>query len=419
MVVAMSLLSALRALAARAGGEDASVAASAINTLGLELLGKAGPAEANALLSPYSIQSALAMTYAGADGQTRTEMAKTLHYPDNDAALHGAFTALQRSLEEIARTTAERAARAKEWGGPSEPITLTVANRLFGQKGYQFRAPFLGLVKENYGAPLAELDFMRDPPAATKVINGWVEEQTRQRIRDLVPPKALNKATRLVLVNAIYLKAPWAEEFRAALTKPRPFHVKGGAGENVPTMFRQAHYGYLKQAGFTAVTLPYSGGEVQFLVLLPDDVNGLAALEAKLTPALLTQCAKPASRDVILEMPKFKMQPPLLMLGKELKALGMTTAFDMPTGSANFDRMAPRRPEDYLYISEVFHKTFLALDEKGTEAAAATAVAMMAGSAMIERPQPIRVSVDHPFLFAIQHRASGACLFLGRVTDPR
>jgi serpin B len=152
---------------------------------------------------------------------------------------------------------------------------------------------------------------------------------------------------------------------------------------------------------------------------LPDEVNDLSALERRVTPELLAECAKLDTQQVALWLPKLKIEPPLLVLSQNLKALGMKTAFDDPSGSANFDRMAPRRPDDYLYISEVFHKTFLALDEKGTEAAAATAVAMFRATAVFEKPKPIEVRVDRPFLFAIQHRPSGACLFLGKVTDPR
>jgi serpin B len=168
------------------------------------------------------------------------------------------------------------------------------------------------------------------------------------------------------------------------------------------------------------VTSPYSGGEVQFVVLLPDAPDGLAALEAKMTPEVLASCANPGSAELMLYLPKFKMEPPLMELGRMLRALGMKSAFDEPRGTANFDRMAPRKSDDYLFISKVFHKTFLALDEKGTEAAAATAVIMeLRAMAKLQQPKPIEVRVDRPFLFAIQHRPSGACLFVGRMTDPR
>src|SRR5699024_6714448 len=150
----------------------------------------------------------------------------------------------------------------------------------------------------------------------------------------------------------------------------------------VPTMTDKRHMNYAKQNGFTALTLPYDGRQLQFLILLPDELDGLAALEKKLTPGLLSECAQMNAGEVILFMPTFKLEPPLMALGRELRALGMTQAFDEPRRSANFDRMAPRRPDDYLFISEVFHKTFMDLDEKGTEAAAATAVAMAAAVAM-------------------------------------
>jgi serpin B len=420
-IIVLSLLSRfLTSAGASVPPGSPAAAAQTVNALGLELLARGTAANANALLSPYSIQTALAMTFAGAAGDTRVEMAKVLHYAGDEAELHQSFAALQKALDEVAASTAERAELAKKHGGPSEPVTLTVANRLFGQEGYEFRAPFLALVEDTYGAPFQAMDFVRRSSDATKEINAWVEEKTRRRIRDLIPSDGLNQETRLVLVNAIYLKAPWVEEFSASATKPRPFHVGGGQAQDVPTMVRQSHFGYAQRDGFSVVTIPYSGGEVQFLVLLPDETNGLAALEAKLTPQLLVSCANPGMAEVILDLPKLKLEPPLFRLGKVLQSLGMKSAFDRPRGTANFDRMAPRKPNDYLYISEVFHKTFLTLDEKGTEAAAATAVAMMrATAALREKPKPIEVRVDHPFLFAVQHRPSGACLFLGRITDPR
>jgi serpin B len=399
--------------------DNPSAAAQAVNALGLDLLAKGTDANTNALLSPYSIQSALAMTYAGAAGETRTQMAKVLHYPEDETALHQSFTDLQKALEAVTKTTAERAKIAKDQGGPGEPFVLTVANRLFGQDGYAFRQPFLELVKDRYRAPLEMMDFIHDADKERLKINGWVEEQTHKRIRDLIPANGLNDETRLVLVNAIYMKAPWAETFSEGTTQPLPFQVKGNETLKVPTMRRTAHMGYAQREGYQVITVPYIGGDMQLLVLLPDAKDGLAAMEAKVTPDILSGCAKPGTSEVELFLPRFKMEPPLFKLGKVLCSLGMAGAFDKPQGSANFDRMAPRKPNDYLYISEVFHKTFLALDEKGTEAAAATAVVMMRATAFIEKPKPLEVRVDRPFLFAIQHRPSGTCLFLGRVTDPR
>ncbi|HUE50406.1 MAG TPA: serpin family protein, partial [Candidatus Dormibacteraeota bacterium] len=310
--------------------------------------------------------------------------------------------------------------QSKKIGGPSEPITLTIANRLVAQKGYQFRQAFLALVKQNYGGAFEPLDFVTDGSGATQHINQWVADQTHDRIRDLIPANALNKMTRLVLANALYLKAPWADSFSDKATQPEPFHVRGSTAVDVPTMNKEAHFGFAKREGFIAVSLPYVGNDLQFLVLLPNDVNGLRALESKLTESILAQCAKLETHDVDLHMPKFKFEPTTIALADKLQALGMKSAFDVPRGSANFDGIAPRKPNDYLYISNVFHKTFIAVDEKGTEAAAATAVVMMKATAMAgSKPKPIEVKVDRPFLYAIQHIPSGVCLFLGRVTDPR
>jgi serpin B len=222
-----------------------------------------------------------------------------------------------------------------------------------------------------------------------------------------------------VLANAVYFKAPWHNPFSASATAPLPFHAKGGEAVNVPTMTIQKSFGYAKTKGLTIVSLLYGSGEFQFLIILPDDVNGLAKTEADLTSAQLAEWANLPDQEVKLYLPKFKIAPPTLPLGEALQMLGMTNAFDIPLGSANFNGIAPRRPNYYLYISRVFHKTYLELDEKGTEAAAATAVALAERSVMMKPQEPIEVRVDHPFIFAIQHQASGACLFLGHLTDPR
>ena len=409
----------LLAASSLSAADSSKTAALSINDFGIDLLAHAAKPLENTALSPYSIQIALAMTYAGAEGDTRAQMAKVLHYPANGTDVLRAFSALQTELDELTSRTAKLAANSQKSGGPSEPITLTVANRLFGQQGYDFRPAYFSLLKETFGAPLEALDFAKNPAGAANQINSWVEKQTRERIRDLIPANALNKDTRLVLANAVYLKAPWANEFNEKATQPGPFHLGDGQSVDVPTMTRKDSYGYAKHEGFVAVALPYAGGDLQLLVLLPATATGLPNLESQLTPALLMDCARLKSEDILLYLPRFKLEPPLFALRETLQALGMESAFDVPQGSANFDGIAPRRPNDYLYISNVFHKTFVEVDEKGTEAAAATAVVMMRATAHFEEAKPIEVRVDRPFLFAIQHRLSGACLFLGRVVDPR
>ena len=403
------------------GATNFDLAAKATNELAVDLNRQLATGDGNLCLSPYSIQSALAMTYAGADGETRTEMARVLHFPTNDGGVPASFFALQRSLQEMSAKTAELVKQSKKIGGPSEPITLHIANRLFAQNGYKFREAFLSLVKQNFGGAFEPVDFIADPAAATQRINKWVADQTRDRIRDLIPGGALDKTTRLVLANALYLKAPWASEFSQNATQPEPFFVHGGAPVDVPMMRKtDKHFGYARHEGFTVVSLPYAGDDLQFVVLLPDEIDGLRKLESKLTADVLAGCAKLEKRDVDLHLPKFKLEPPTITLAEKFEALGMKTAFDKPQGSANFDKIAPRKPKDYLYISQIFHKTFIAVDEKGTEAAAATAVAMMAGTAFRSPPPPpIEVKIDRPFIYAIQHVPSGVCLFLGRVTDPR
>ena len=396
------------------------LAARATNELGVDLHRQLAKDDENLCLSPYSIQTALAMTFAGADGETKTEMARVLHFPNDGDAIHASFAALQRSLEEMAKKTEKIAEQSKKNGGPSEPITIAIANQLFAQSGYDFRDAFRELVKKFYRAPFESLDFRKNSEGARQHINKWVADQTRDRIRDLIPANGVNRDTRLVLANAIYLKAPWQSRFSERSTELKAFHVRGDMPVDVPTMTSRKRFGYSKENGFTAVTLPYAGDELQFLVLIPDEVNGLHLLESKLTNEILEKCAKLEARDVDLELPKFKLEPPTIALADQLKALGMKSAFDDPPGSANFDKIAPRKPNDYLAISEVFHKTFIAVDEKGTEAAAATAVAMMTMSAIQKpAPPPIEVKVDRPFLYAIQHVPSGACLFIGHVTDPR
>lgn len=398
---------------------DPQPAATAINSFGLDLQRALAKEHKNLCISPFSIESALAMTYAGSKGETREQMARVLHFPKEDAALHEAFVALDATLAELKKKSEERVEDSKKYGGPAEPIALANANRLFGQKGYEFRQSFLDLLKKSYGTPLEVLDFAKSAEARN-YINKWVEKQTRDRIRDLIPDGAINEGTRLVLVNAIYLKAPWHEEFKEALTKPRPFHVDGGKpAVEVPTMHRVDGYGYAKQEGYSVVAVPYMGLDLQFLILVPDEIDGLEKMESGLNAKALSACAKLEYQEVDLMLPKFKMEPPTISLVAALEKMGMTQAFDRPRGSADFDGIAPKKPDDYLYISEVFHKTFIAVDEKGTEAAAATAVMMMAGSAMQQPPKPIEVHVDRPFVFAIQEKSTGTCLFMGRVSDPR
>jgi serpin B len=329
-----------------------------------------------------------------------------------------AFAALQKALSDTAAATVRAVEEARGSGDAGDPIAFSVANRLFPQQDFKLRQEFLSRVKEFYGAPPEPLDYRRNSAAATQRINDWVAAETRDRIRDLIP-EPLPADTRLVLANALYLKAPWAEEFPASARSDQPFHINGGDTAPVPTMRATRSFGYAKRDGYTAVAVPYRGGELQLLILLPDSSSGIAALEQQLSGEMLGALAQLSKREAELHLPKFRFEPPTMPLTSHLKELGMRRAFDEPPGSADFSGMAAPAAEGPLAVSDVFHKTFIALDEKGTEAAAATAVVMRLTSAPVEKPKPIVVKVDRPFVYAIQHVPSGVCLFIGRVTDPR
>jgi serpin B len=408
-------------LVARVCAGDFDVA-TATNQVALDLyrqLASERPA-GNLALSPYSIESALALAYAGADGETRAEMARVLYFPQDDQSLQVAFASLRGSLDRIASESVQDEKRQEQRGGHGDVIEWHAANRLFGQQGYAFRGSFLELLKNGYEAPFEPLDFVHGADQARATINAWVEDQTRKKIRDIIPAGGVDRSTRLVLVNALYLKAPWEKPFEKEATTDLPFYPGTAKTETVPTMMKAMDLGHLKGDGFTAIALPYRGGDLQLLILLPDDRDGLGLLAAKLTPALLRAYANLSfSQLVVLYLPKFRLEGSTVSLAQKLQAMGMTTAFDQPAGSANFSRAASRKPNDYLALSEVFHQTFIAVDEEGTEAAAATATVMYSASAVRNPSMPIEIRVDHPFFFAVQHRASGVCLFFGSVSDPR
>lgn len=397
---------------------EVSATATAINKFGLDLHLRLAAEGGNQVTSPWSIESALGMTYAGAAGKTKDEMAKVLHFPKDDAAVDTGFARIAKDLEELASISREQVKLSKTQGGPNTPLEIVAANRLFGQGGYPFEKPFLTLMEETYRAPLEIMDFIKAPDPSRLKINQWVEKQTKNRIKDLIPANAINEDTRLVLTNAIYMKATWAKEFSEE--PDAPFFINGTDKVKLPGLVQESSFGYRKIPGGTIVSVPYAGGGLQFLLMIPDDREGLMNLEKTLTADILSDASKLPQQLIRLHLPEFKLEPERVMLEKHLVAMGMPTAFDKPEGSADFSRMAPRKPDDYLCISEVIHKAFIAVDKYGTEAAAATAVVMMrATSIEVDPPKPLEVRADRPFAFAVQHIQSGACLFLGRVSDPR
>ncbi len=415
----LALLPVLLGLASPApAAAAADPVPTSINTFGLDLHRRLAAAGGNLVTSPWSIQSALAMTWGGAAGKTAEEMRAVLHLSGEDVAVHAGFARLTEDLNALAEKSKERVKAAQRFGGPASPLEIHTANRLFGQQTYPFEKAFLGLTGKYYGAPLEPVDFRQEAEAVRTRINGWVAGQTKDRIRELIPGGAIDRETRLVLTNAVFLKAPWAEAFQEE--PDAPFYVRGSEPVKVPGLVRKDRFGYQKLPAGTAVTVPYADRGLQFVLFVPDERDGLPALEKSLTPAQLAGAATAAAREIILHFPAFKLEPDRVMLARELIAMGMPTAFDQPEGSANFSGIAPRQPDDYLFISHVIHQAFIAVDKHGTEAAAATAVVMPRAAAMLPEPaQPLEIRVDRPFAFAVQHQPSGACLFLGRVSDPR
>jgi serine protease inhibitor len=352
-----------------------------------ELKGTGG----NLFFSPYSISTALAMTYAGARGNTAEQMAAVLHIPVDPKQLHDGFASLQAGLAAI-----------QERGR----IELRIANSLWPQIDYVFLKEFVSLAVETYGAFVAPVDYGY-PSAASEVINAWVEDETAGKIKDLVSPSVLGSLTVLVLVNAIYFKGNWASQFDAASTRDAPFWVTPDDALEVPIMAKQRRFRYGETESLQVLELPYAGGSVSMIVLLPRERHGLADLEAALTGDNLARwTGQLRERKVLVYLPRLKMSQGF-RLENALTSMGMGDAF----GTADFSGMDGSKG---LFISAVLHKAYIDLDEEGTEAAAATAVVV----ARSLGPRPPTFRADHPFVFLIRENGTGSILFLGRVANP-
>lgn len=380
------------------------------NAVALEMYAKLAGKEGNLFFSPGSIDTALAMTYAGAAGKTAEQMAATLHLSLPPVKLRSAFASLIDTLNHPPQVT-----NYDENGKPSKApaYELVVSNALWGQQGYPFKPDFKELLAKSCGAAMNDVNYA-DPEAARQAINKWVDEKTKEKIKDLIPAGVLDEATRLVLTNAVYFKSNWATQFEKSATKPGPFALSGGKSVDVPMMQQEHHFNYAEPADLQVVELPYSSNQLGMVILLPKQADGLAAVEKSLTADNLGKWLKDMKRTKVdLTMPKFTFTSQF-SLADTLKSMGMTDAFD--ANKADFSGMTT---QDKLFISAVLHKAFVAVDEDGTEAAAATAVVMSMTSAM---PMPEQMKVfkaDHPFLFLIRHNSTGAILFLGRVADPK
>ncbi|MBM4025340.1 MAG: serpin family protein [Planctomycetes bacterium] len=398
---------------------DARRVAHGNNCFALELYGKLQEQPGNLFFSPYSISTALAMTYAGASGRTQEQMAQALCFPtattvaQSPSAEGGSAPlpvpeplsqeAFARAFGTIVRSLNERGGRGK--------YELRVANALWGQKEYKFLAPFIKVVEDHYRGRLERVDFVQAAEKARQTINGWVEKQTNGKIKDLLGPGVLDRMTRLVLTNAVYFKGDWASQFRKDRTEDGPFTLLDGGKVQVPLMNQQATFGYGETDTLQALEMPYAGGELSMVILLPKQRGGLGAVEKTLTEENVSKWLSGLRKqEVIITIPRFKMTHKLNM-GAVLQSMGMTDAF---SGQADFSGMTGRQD---LFLSAVVHQAYVDVNEEGTEAAAATGAVMSLVSMAPARIPEFRA--DHPFLFLIRDLPTGSLLFLGRVMNPQ
>jgi serpin B len=361
----------------------------------IDLYGRLAGQPGNLFFSPYSISTALAMTYAGARGATEQQMAAVLRFTATQDQLHAGFKQLQTALNDI-----------QQQGN----IALHIANALWVQQGRPFARAFLDLAGENYRAKLAQADFRTAAESTRGEINAWVEDQTNRKITELVPPGAVDALTRLVLVNAIYFKGNWAQPFEKRDTQDAPFWIESGRQVSVPLMRQERKFNYWEDEQLQVLELPYAGKDLSMVVLLPKARDGLAAVEKSLSPASLDAWIRGLhTQKLQVYLPRFTTSSQF-SLGNTLVAMGMADAFE--AGRADFSGMDGSRE---LSLTAVIHKAFVDVNEEGTEAAAATGV-MVGLAAMPAPPQVFRA--DHPFLFLIRDNHSGSILFLGRLADP-
>jgi serpin B len=379
------------------------------NRFAVELYAKLREQKGNLFLSPYSVSAALAMTCAGARGETEAQMAKVLHFPsvlaekgsssgvDNQKQFHSVFGAIIKDLN----------AR-----GEKGKYELSVADALWGQKDCGFLAEFLEIVKSNYGGGFGEVDFVQATEDARQTINAWVEKETRDKIKNLIGEGVLTPLTRLVLTNAIYFKGNWASQFKKEKTEDAPFTLVSGEKVDTPMMNQTEQFSYMETEDFQGIEMPYVNNELSMIIFLPKRTDGLAEFEKKFTAENLSQwLARLRKREVIVSVPKFK-ETCQFSLADVLRQMGMTDAF-VPA-AADFSGMNGKKE---LFISAVIHKAFVEVNEKGTEAAAATGVVV--GLTAIG-PKEIPVfRADHPFLFLIRDNDSGSLLFIGRMMNPK
>ncbi len=370
------------------------------NTFALDLYQSLRPQAGNLIYSPYSISLALAMTYAGARGETEAQMGQTLHFLPQDK-LHSAFNALDLEL----------AKRGEAQSKDQTPLQLNIANAVWAEQTFPFLKDYLNVLAQNYGAGIHLADFVHQSEPARKEINGWVSKKTNDKIQDLIPSAALDASTRMVLVNAIYFKADWIYPFDPGNTQDAPFHLLDGSDAQVKMMSQSlSGVPYVQGDGYQAIELPYQGQSAAMDLIVPDE-GKFSEFESAFDVQKLDKIlgGMQPTDGLELGLPKFNFSANF-DLADQLTSLGMSDAFN--PDRADFSGMTGKKD---LYIDKILHKAFVAVDEKGTEAAAATGVIMKLTSIMLPNAS---LTIDRPFLFVIRDLPSGQILFIGRVLDP-
>lgn len=377
---------------------EGEAAAKAVNAFAIDLYGQLRKPEGNIFFSPYSVSAALAMAYTGARGNTESQMANALHFSVGQPKTNEAFRALNEQVLAAGR---------------GKGAELNIANALWAEKSFTFKKDFLESVRINYRGDLKQADFMHAPEAARKKINSWVEEQTKDKIKDLFGPGTIAPDTKLVIANAIYFKGLWEFPFDKRRTKEDPFILLDSKEVNVPMMNHSASFGYSEEADLQVLEMPYKAAELAMVVLLPSKERRFEDFEQSLTIEQLDQwIGKLPTQKVQVYFPKYMMTLEF-RLPAVLMKLGMTDAFSIK--DADFSDMTGDKD---LFIQEVIHKAFADVYEEGTEAAAATSVTLRyLGAPPPPKPVPV-FRADHPFVFLIRHKPSGCILFMGRMTKP-
>jgi serpin B len=421
--IARSMMARGDATAVPATSLSGAVAAN--NAFGNDLYSKlraGNPAAAtsNLLTSPISASIALTMTYAGAVGDTATQMASALHYGTAASGIFDGQNALSQALASRAAAALTSDTKVASESGEAAPSSadyqLQIVNSVWGEKTYTWNAPFLDILAKDYGTGVYQQDFITSFDPARLLINQWVSDQTANKITNLLPEGALDKTTRMVLVNAIHLKFPWATAFQVPATAPASFTTASATSVMTPFMNRTDTIAYVDDGSAQVVGLPLAGGQLGVVIALPH--GDLASYEAGLTATSAGRTMPTASALVQLSVPKVTFTSPSFSLKTALQAMGMPLAFD--PAHANFTGLCTTTPDgDNLYIGDVLQKATIAMQETGVEAAAATAVVVSGAQVgTSDPPTPVPMIVNHPYVISIVDSATGALLFTGHVVDP-